>query len=217
MIRVIVVDDQAAVRGGFALILGADAQIEVVGQAADGVEALALARRLKPDVALMDVRMPRMDGIEATRHLISGTQTGDVRVLVLTTFDDDEHVYDALQAGASGFLLKDTEPADLVAAVKVVAAGDALLAPGVTRRLIERLVAIDGRQDPRISLPVLTARETDVLAAVARGLSNVEIATELFVSYSTVKTHVSHLLAKLSARDRAQLVMLAYRSGLVRP
>lgn len=217
MIRVIVVDDQAAVRGGFALILGADAQIEVVGQAADGVEALALARRLKPDVALMDVRMPRMDGIEATRHLISGTQTGDVRVLVLTTFDDDEHVYDALQAGASGFLLKDTEPADLVAAVKVVAAGDALLAPGVTRRLIERLVAIDGRQDPRISLPGLTARETDVLSAVARGLSNVEIATELFVSYSTVKTHVSHLLAKLSARDRAQLVMLAYRSGLVRP
>lgn len=217
MIRVIVVDDQAAVRGGFALILGADAQIEVVGQAADGVEALALARRLKPDVALMDVRMPRMDGIEATRHLISGTQTGDVRVLVLTTFDDDEHVYDALQAGASGFLLKDTEPADLVAAVKVVAAGDALLAPGVTRRLIERLVAIDGRQDPRISLPVLTSREMDVLAAVARGLSNVEIATELFVSYSTVKTHVSHLLAKLSARDRAQLVMLAYRSGLVRP
>ena len=217
MIRVVVVDDQAAVRGGFALILGADAQIEVVGQAADGVEALALARRLKPDVALMDVRMPRMDGIEATRHLISGTQTGDVRVLVLTTFDDDEYVYDALQAGASGFLLKDTEPADLVAAVKVVAAGDALLAPGVTRRLIERLVATDGRRDARISLPALTARETDVLTAVARGLSNVEIAAEMFVSYSTVKTHVSHLLAKLSARDRAQLVMLAYRSGLVRP
>ena len=216
MIRVVVVDDQAAVRGGFALILGADAQIEVVGQAADGVEALALARRLKPDVALMDVRMPRMDGIEATRHLISGTQTGDVRVLVLTTFDDDEYVYDALQAGASGFLLKDTEPADLVAAVKVVAAGDALLAPGVTRRLIERLVATDGRRDARISLPALTARETDVLTAVARGLSNVEIAAEMFVSYSTVKTHVSHLLAKLSARDRAQLVMLAYRSGLAR-
>ena len=216
MIRVVVVDDQAAVRGGFALILGADAQIEVVGQAADGVEALALVRRLKPDVALMDVRMPRMDGIEATRHLISGTQTGDVRVLVLTTFDDDEYVYDALQAGASGFLLKDTEPADLVAAVKVVAAGDALLAPGVTRRLIERLVATDGRRDARISLPALTARETDVLTAVARGLSNVEIAAEMFVSYSTVKTHVSHLLAKLSARDRAQLVMLAYRSGLAR-
>ena len=216
MIRVVVVDDQAAVRGGFALILGADAQIEVVGQAADGVEALALTRRLKPDVALMDVRMPRMDGIEATRHLISGTQTGDVRVLVLTTFDDDEYVYDALQAGASGFLLKDTEPADLVAAVKVVAAGDALLAPGVTRRLIERLVATDGRRDARISLPALTARETDVLTAVARGLSNVEIAAEMFVSYSTVKTHVSHLLAKLSARDRAQLVMLAYRSGLAR-
>lgn len=217
MIRLLVVDDQAAVRGGFALILGADPELEVVGQAADGVEALALARRLKPDVALMDVRMPRMDGIEATRHLVSGTQTGDVRVLVLTTFDDDENVYDALRAGASGFLLKDIEPADLVAAVKVVASGESLLAPGVTRRLIERFVATDQGEDARIALPALTAREVDVLTAVARGLSNAEIAAEMFVSYSTVKTHVSHLLAKLGARDRAQLVMVAYRSGLVRP
>ena len=217
MIRLVVVDDQALVRSGFAMILGADPQIEVVGEAADGVEALALARRLTPDVALMDVRMPRMDGIEATRHLVSSPQTGDVRVLVLTTFDHDEYVYDALRAGASGFLLKDTEAADLVSAVKVVAAGEALLAPAVTRRLIERFVAADPRPDPTMSLPGLTERESDVLAAVARGLSNHEIAAELFLSYSTVKTHVSHLLAKLGVRDRAQLVMIAYRSGLVRP
>jgi DNA-binding NarL/FixJ family response regulator len=217
VIRLLVVDDQALVRSGFALILGAAPGIEVVGQAADGVEALSLARRLKPDVALMDVRMPRMDGIEATRHLMSGTETGDVRVLVLTTFDDEEYVYDALRAGASGFLLKDTEPAELVAAVEVVAAGEALLAPAVTRRLIERFVIADVDRGPRVTLPALTERETDVLGAVARGLSNVEIAEEMFVSYSTVKTHVSHLLTKLGARDRAQLVMLAYRSGMVRP
>ena len=226
MIRLLVVDDQALVRNGFALILGADPQIEVVGQAADGVEALGLARSLRPDVALMDIRMPRMDGIEATRHLVSSPRTGDVRVLVLTTFDDDEYVYDALRAGASGFLLKDTEPADLVAAVKVVAGGEALLAPAVTRRLIERFVHIDRAADPQAqgtalpALPALTAltdRESAVLAAVARGLSNQEIAAELFLSYSTVKTHVSHLLTKLGVRDRAQLVMVAYRSGLVRP
>ncbi len=217
MIRLLVVDDQALVRGGFALILGADPGIEVVGQAADGVEALALARQLKPDVALMDVQMPRMDGIEATRHLVSSTQTGDVRVLVLTTFEDEEYVYGALRAGASGFLLKDTEPAALVAAVKVVAAGESLLAPTVTRRLIERFVAADPGRDPKTALPPLTVRELDVLVAVARGLSNQEIAEELFVSHSTVKTHVSHLLAKLGARDRAQLVMLAYRSGLASP
>ncbi len=217
MIRLLVVDDQALVRGGFALILGADPGIEVVGQAADGVEALALARALKPDVALMDVRMPRMDGIEATRHLVSSTQTGDVRVLVLTTFEDEEYIYGALRAGASGFLLKDTEPADLVAAVKVVAAGEALLAPTVTRRMIEKFIATDAGREPKTVLPALTEREADVLAAVARGLSNHEIAQELFVSYSTVKTHVSHLLTKLGARDRAQLVMLAYRSGLANP
>ena len=215
MIRLLVVDDQALVRNGFALILGADPQIEVVGQAADGVEALALARRLQPDVVLMDLRMPRMDGIEATRHLISGVAGS--RVLVLTTFDDDENVHTALRAGASGFLLKDAAPADLVAAVKVVAAGEALLAPAVTRRLIERFVAADPASPAPAALPELTQRERDVLAAVSRGLSNQEIAAELFLSYSTVKTHVSHLLAKLGVRDRAQLVMIAYRSGLVRP
>jgi DNA-binding NarL/FixJ family response regulator len=217
VIRLLVVDDQALVRGGFALILGADPGIEVVGQAADGVEALALARLLKPNVVLMDVQMPRMDGIEATRHLVSSTQTGDVRVLVLTTFEDEEYVYGALRAGASGFLLKDTEPAALVTAVKVVAAGESLLAPTVTRRLIERFVATDAGLDPGTALPPLTEREVVVLGAVARGLSNLEIAEELFVSNSTVKTHVSHLLAKLGARDRAQLVMLAYRSGLASP
>ncbi|MGI8457309.1 MAG: response regulator [Propionibacteriaceae bacterium] len=217
MIRLLVVDDQALVRGGFALILGADPEIDVIGQAADGIEALTLARRTKPDVVLMDVQMPRMDGIEATRHLVSSPQTGDVRVLVLTTFEDEEYVYGALRAGASGFLLKDTEPADLVAAVKVVADGESLLAPSVTRRLIARFVAADAGRDPRKALPPLTERELDVLVAVARGLSNLEIAGELFVSHSTVKTHVSHLLAKLGARDRAQLVMLAYRSGLARP
>lgn len=216
MIRVLVVDDQALVRSGFALILGADPGIEVVGQAADGVEALDLAGRLRPGVVLMDLRMPRMDGIEATRHLMSGTQTGDVRVLVLTTFDDDEYVYGALRAGASGFLLKDTESAELVAAVKTVAAGDALLDSAVTRRLIERFVVGTVDEHPGATLPALTERETDVLGAVARGLSNMEIAEEMFVSYSTVKTHVSHLLTKLGARDRAQLVMLAYQSGTAR-
>ncbi len=222
MIRLLVADDQALVRSGFAMILGAAPGIEVVGQAADGVEALAMARSLRPDVVLMDVRMPRMDGIEATRHLVSGAQGAGVRVLVLTTFDDDEHVYDALRAGASGFLLKDAEPAVLVAAVRTVAAGQALLAPAVTRRLIERFLATtegattDGPQ-PAQTLPALTGRETDVLAAVARGLSNVEIAAEMYVSYSTVKTHVSHLLTKLGARDRAQLVVHAYRCGLARP
>lgn len=217
MIRLLVVDDQALVRGGFALILGADPGIEVVGQAADGVEALALARQLKPDVALMDVQMPRMDGIEATRHLVSSQQTGDVRVLVLTTFEDEEYVYGALRAGASGFLLKDTEPADLVAAVKVIAAGEALLAPTVTRRLIEQFVVADASRQRRLSLPALTEREVEGLVAVARGLSNLEIAEELFVSHSTVKTHVSHLLAKLGAQDRAQLVMIAHQSGLAKP
>jgi DNA-binding NarL/FixJ family response regulator len=216
VIRLLVVDDQALVRSGFALILGADPGIEVVGQAADGIEALAVVRRSRPDVVLMDVRMPRMDGIEATRHLMSGTQAAGVRVLVLTTFHDDEYVYDALRAGASGFLLKDTEPAELVAAVRTVAAGESLLAPAVTRRLIERYVVNAAHQRPGAALPALTERETAVLGAVARGLSNREIAEEMYVSYSTVKTHVSHLLAKLEARDRAQLVMLAYRSGTAR-
>jgi DNA-binding NarL/FixJ family response regulator len=225
-VRVLVADDQALVRSGFAMILGSYDDIEVVGQAGDGVEALAAARRLRPDVVLMDIRMPGMNGIEATRHLTSGPDTSAVRVLVLTTFDTDDNVYEALRAGASGFVLKDILPGDLAAAVHVIAKGDALLAPSVTRRLIDRFAREErtGRETPgeapgrgdaaTTALPSLTQRERDVLDAVARGLSNVEIAAEMFVSYSTVKTHVSSLLFKLAARDRAQLVMIAYRSGI---
>ncbi len=213
MIRVVVADDQALVRSGFSLILGAEPGIEVVAEAADGVQALAAARLHTPDVVLMDIRMPGMDGIEATRHITSSPGTAGVRVLVLTTFAADEYVVAALRAGADGFVLKDTEPAELVRAVKVVAAGDALLAPEVTRRMLDRFTQTS---DPRenLELPPLTQREREVLIAVALGLSNLEIADRLVVSYSTVKTHVSHLLTKLDARDRAQLVMLAHRAGL---
>ncbi len=215
MIRVVIADDQALVRSGFALILGSEPTIEVVAEAADGAEALAAVRQHDPDVVLMDIRMPSIDGIEATRHLTSNPQTAHVKVLVLTTFDGDEYVYDALRAGASGFLLKDTTPDDLIRAVHVVADGESLLAPSVTRRLIERFVdTAPGAVDVDV-LPELTERERDVLVAVARGMSNVEIGEQLHVSYSTVKTHVSHLLAKLEVRDRAQLVVLAYRSGMV--
>jgi DNA-binding NarL/FixJ family response regulator len=214
VIRVLIADDQPLLRGGFALILGSDPDITVVAEASDGVEVLAAAREHHPDVVLMDIRMPRMDGIEATRHLTASPVAPGVRVLVLTTFDGDEYVYHALRAGASGFLLKDVAPTDLIAAVKIVAAGESLLAPAITRRLIENFVAGPGAE---ITLPPLTERERDVLDAVARGLSNMEIAAEMFVSYSTVKTHVSHLLTKLDARDRAQLVMIAYRSGLATP
>ncbi|MEO7473503.1 MAG: response regulator transcription factor [Pedococcus sp.] len=213
MIRVVVADDQALVRSGFSLILGAEPGIEVVAEAANGTEALAAARRLAPDVVLMDIRMPGMDGIEATRHITSSPGTAGVRVLVLTTFAADEYVVAALRAGASGFVLKDTEPAYLVRAVEVVAAGDALLAPEVTRRMLDRF-AETGVPRTATELPPLTQREHEVLVAVALGLSNVEIADRLVVSYSTVKTHVSHLLTKLDARDRAQLVMLAHRAGL---
>ncbi|MEO5983504.1 MAG: response regulator transcription factor [Pedococcus sp.] len=208
-----VADDQALVRSGFSLILGAEPGIEVVAEAANGTEALAAARRLAPDVVLMDIRMPGMDGIEATRHITSSPGTAGVRVLVLTTFAADEYVVAALRAGASGFVLKDTEPAYLVRAVEVVAAGDALLAPEVTRRMLDRF-AETGVPRTATELPPLTQREHEVLVAVALGLSNVEIADRLVVSYSTVKTHVSHLLTKLDARDRAQLVMLAHRAGL---
>jgi DNA-binding NarL/FixJ family response regulator len=219
VIRVLVADDQPLLRSGFSLILNSDPDIEVAGQAADGVQALAAARELRPDLVLMDIRMPEMDGIEATRHLTTSPQTAGVRVLVLTTFDTDEYVFHALRAGASGFLLKDVAPVDLIAAVKTVAGGEALLSPHLTRRLIEHYVGREvGSPESRSpALPGLTQRELDVLAAVARGLSNVEISAEMYVSYSTVKTHVSHLLTKLGARDRAQLVMIAYRSGLIRP
>jgi DNA-binding NarL/FixJ family response regulator len=218
VITVVVADDQELVRTGFALILGSDPGIAVVATAADGTAAVAAAREHRPDVVLMDIRMPGMDGIEATRHITSGPQTGGVRVLVVTTFDGDEYVVDALRAGESGFLLKDTAPADLIHAVTVVAAGDALLAPAVTLRLIDRFVRVESDRPAAdaVVLASLTTREEEVLVAVADGLSNPEIADRLHVSYSTVKTHVSHLLTKLDARDRAQLVMLAHRSGLTR-
>jgi DNA-binding NarL/FixJ family response regulator len=216
-IRVAVADDQALVRGGFAVLLRSADDIEVVGEASNGVEAVDLVALEKPDVVLMDIRMPEMDGLEATRRIIGGGS--ETRVLILTTFDLDEYVFGALRAGASGFLLKDTQPDELLAAVHVVADGEALLAPRVTRRLIEQFV-----QEPATApiernpgLDTLTDREHEVLAAVARGLSNAEIAEQLFMSHATAKTHVSRLLTKLDSRDRAQLVMLAYESGVIVP
>jgi DNA-binding NarL/FixJ family response regulator len=215
-LRVLIADDQALVRGGFAMILDAQPDITVVAEAADGEEAVRAARQHDPDVVLMDVRMPRMDGIEATRRICA---QGRARVLVLTTFDLDEYVYDALRAGASGFLLKDMRREDLVAAVRVVAAGEALLAPTVTRRLIADVVQRSPKPpDPdERRLASLTPREREILRLVARGLSNAEVAGELFVTEHTVKTHVSSLLAKLGLRDRVQAVVLAYESGLVTP
>ena len=213
MIRVVVADDQALVRSGFAHILGSEPGIEVVAAVGNGREALSAAREQLPDVVLMDIQMPEMDGIEATRHITSSPQTAGVRILVLTTFGSDEYVVDALRAGASGFVLKDTEPSDLIHAVTVVARGDALLAPEVTRQMIERFVQSGPAQDV-VTLPELTSREHEVLLAVAEGMSNLEIADRLMVSYSTVKTHVSHLLTKLDARDRNQLMAIAHRSGL---
>jgi DNA-binding NarL/FixJ family response regulator len=221
VIRVLVADDQPLLRKGFALILNSDPDVTVAGEVGTGIEALAAARELRPDLVLMDIRMPGMDGIEATRHLTTSPRTVGVRVL--TTFDADEYVYDALRAGASGFLLKDVAPAELIAAVKIVAGGEALLSPHLTRRLIEKFVRQPPPPVPAPTVPsaaagpALTQREREMLIAVANGLSNAEIAAELHVSYSTVKTHVSHLLTKLEARDRTQLVMIAYRMDLVRP
>lgn len=218
MIRVAVADDQALVRGGFAVLLRSAPDIEVVGEAANGEEALEVVRREHPDVILMDIRMPEVDGLEATQ-MIASDERSSTRVLILTTFDLDEYVYEALRAGASGFLLKDTRPGDLLDAVRVIADGDALLAPGITRRLIERFAEDPrpGEHTPIPGLETLTDREREVLGAVARGLSNAEIAQELFMSPATAKTHVSRLLAKMYARDRAQLVMMAYESGVVVP
>ena len=217
-IRVVVADDQTLVRAGFRLLVDSAADLEVVGEAVDGAEAVELARREPPDVVLMDIRMPTMDGLEATRRITADATLAGVRVLMLTTFDLDEYVYQALRVGASGFLLKDTPPADLLAAIRVVAAGDALLAPAITRRLIAEFAR---RPDPTqvapAALDALTDREREVLGLVAHGLSNAEIAQRLVVSPATSKTYVSRMLAKLGARDRAQLVAIAYETGLVTP
>jgi DNA-binding NarL/FixJ family response regulator len=218
VIRVAVVDDQELVRSGFVVLLRASPGIEVVGEAGDGVEAVELARRTSPDVVLMDVRMPRMDGLEATRAILADPSAASTRVLVLTTFDDDELVLEALRSGASGFLLKDTHPTQLLEAIEVVAAGEALLHPRITRRLIERFAALPPQQPAREAQDDgLTGREREVLAEVAHGLSNHEIGERLHLGYGTVKTHVSHLLTKLDCRDRAQLVLHAYESGLAVP
>jgi DNA-binding NarL/FixJ family response regulator len=215
-LRVAIADDQALVRAGFRLILETEDGIEVVAEAGDGEEAISAVRRLRPDVVLMDIRMPGMDGLEATRRI--GANGPSCRVIMLTTFDLDEYVYAALQSGASGFLLKDVSPEQLVAAVRMVAAGDALLAPSITRRLIERFVRRDAAAAmPRRELQSLTGREREVLMLLARGLSNSELATRLHLSEATVKTHVARILSKLDLRDRVQAVVLAYESGLVQP
>ncbi|MEU4564097.1 response regulator transcription factor [Actinoplanes sp. NPDC023936] len=211
MIKVLIADDQAMVRQGFGALLAAQPDLLVVGDAANGADAVAAARRLNPDVVLMDVRMPVMDGLEATRRLVGGP-----KVLILTTFDLDDYVYEALRAGASGFLLKDAPADDLVTAVRVVASGEALLAPSVTRRLIAEFAARPARNKPRpVELNALTPRETDVLRLIARGRSNQEIAADLVVAEQTVKTHIGKILGKLGLRDRAQAVVLAYETGLV--
>ncbi|HTU96695.1 MAG TPA: response regulator transcription factor [Solirubrobacteraceae bacterium] len=218
MITVELVDDQALVRAGFHALLDAEADIEVVAEAADGESAVAMARRHRPQVVLMDIRMPKADGLQATAQITAEPELSETRVVVLTTFELDEYVFGALRAGASGFLLKDVEPADLVAAVRVVAAGEALLAPRLTRRLIEAFVAGSRPAAPDTEgLDRLTPREREVLALVGRGCSNAEIAEELVLSPLTAKTHVARLFAKLGARDRAQLVVTAYESGLVVP
>jgi DNA-binding NarL/FixJ family response regulator len=218
MIKVLIADDQALVRTGFRMILDAEADIEVTGEAADGLEAITAAKSARPDVILMDVRMPNMNGIEATRQLVDKDDVEPIRILILTTFDLDEYVYDALRAGASGFLLKDAPPEELVHAVRVIERGDALIAPSITKRLIEEISQRPAQQGPPPeTLETLTQRELEVLQLMARGLSNHEIAQELFVSDTTVKTHVGRVLMKLGLRDRVQAVVLAYESGVVRP
>jgi DNA-binding NarL/FixJ family response regulator len=216
-IRVLVVDDQPLMRAAFDMTLRKEADVEVVGEAADGHEAVSETRRLRPDVVLMDVRMPRLDGVEATRILVADGEAA--KILILTTFDIDEYVIEALRAGASGFLLKDVRPDELVHAIRVVARGDALLAPSVTRRLLDSVAATlpPARADGASRLDVLTEAELKVLTLVGRGLSNQEISSELFVADTTVRTHIRHILEKLDLRDRVQAVVLAYDTGLVQP
>jgi DNA-binding NarL/FixJ family response regulator len=217
-VRVLLVDDQALIRAGFRMILDAEEDIEVVGECADGAQAVDSARRLSPDVILMDIRMPEMDGIEATRRIVGAEGDAARRVLMLTTFDLDEYVYDALRAGASGFLLKDVPAEQLVEGIRVVARGEALLAPSVTKRLIHEFArAGPSRQETPASLQDLTPRELEVFRLIARGMSNAEIAEDLIVSETTVKTHVARVLMKLELRDRVQVVVLAYESGVVLP
>jgi DNA-binding NarL/FixJ family response regulator len=217
VIRVLLADDQALVRGGFRALLDSEDDIEVAGEAADGDEAVEQALALNPDVVLMDIRMPGTDGLEATRRIGADDRLGDVKIVILTTFDLDEYVFEALRVGASGFLVKDTEPAELLQAVRVVAAGDALLSPGVTRRLVAEFAQRSRQPHAATELDVLTGREREIVALVGEGLSNDEIAARLVVSPATAKTHVSRAMIKLGVRDRAQLVVVAYQTGLVRP
>ncbi len=217
MTTVLLADDQRLVRAGFRSILDGEPDLDVVGEAADGAEALTLVRELRPEVVLMDVRMPELDGLEATRQIVADPALAGVRVVILTTFDLDDYVYGALRAGASGFLVKDTEPMELIHAVRVVARGDALIAPSITRRLISEIAGRAAKPVPNSRLNALTEREREVLGLVAAGMSNDEIAERLVLSPATAKTHVSRILTKLDARDRAQLVVLAYEAGVVTP
>jgi DNA-binding NarL/FixJ family response regulator len=217
MIRVVLADDQALVRAGFRVLLDSEDDITVVGEAADGDVAFQLAVELRPDVVLMDIRMPGTDGLTATRSIIQDPRLTDVRIIILTTFELDEYVFEAIRAGASGFLVKDTNPAELIRGVRSVANGDALLSPSVTRRLIEEFAVRARPPSTETNLEELTSREREIVAAAAEGLSNEEIAKRLFISPTTAKTHISRAMHKLGARDRAQLVVIAYESGLVRP
>ncbi len=217
MIAVLIVDDQSLVRAGFRALLDAEDDIEVVGEAGDGDMALRLTLQLRPDIVLMDIRMPGVNGLSATRAIVADPSLAGVRVIILTTFELDEYIFEAIRNGASGFLVKDTEPAELVRGVRSVAQGDALLSPSVTRRLIEEFAAHTNPPDCPVQLHDLTAREREILAVVAEGLSNDEIARRLFISPTTAKTHISRMMHKLGVRDRAQLVVVAYESGLVHP
>jgi DNA-binding NarL/FixJ family response regulator len=217
MIRILLADDQALVRAGFRALIDAQDDMKVVGEAVDGDDAVRLVTSLIPDVVLMDIRMPHCDGLEATRRIAADERLVQVKIIILTTFDLDEYIFDAIRVGASGFLVKDTEPVDLIRGIQSVAQGDALLSPSVTRRLISEFATLTSKTDPGPNLEVLTEREREVMTLVAGGLSNDEIAERLVISPATAKTHVSRAMVKLGARDRAQLVVFAYESGLVRP